>query len=155
MGGIEVGRLAGVHDRAAADGDVAVELAFRGEPRRGLEAVIGRFDPHLGVDLDVHAGLYETLFDGLDMRQLDDGGVGEKGDALHGEALDMVAGFGQAAGTEGDGRGVDGKGLVAGPRSARSSGSRPWLDSPCSVPVVGADSKGPGRGRASGLDGVQ
>ena len=41
---VQVRGLAGVHDRAAADRDVAVEAAVGGEPRRVLERRVGRLD---------------------------------------------------------------------------------------------------------------
>jgi hypothetical protein len=59
MRGIQVGGLAGVHHRPAADRHVAVEAAVRGEPRGFLERNVVRLDPDLVVDGDVDAGRRE------------------------------------------------------------------------------------------------
>ena len=44
MGGIEVGRLAGVDHRAAAEGDVTVEIALTGEGRGRQEGLVAGLD---------------------------------------------------------------------------------------------------------------
>ena len=54
---VQVRGLAGVHHRAAADGDVPVEAALGGEAGRVLEGEVRGLDLDLVVDRDVHAGL--------------------------------------------------------------------------------------------------
>ena len=60
-GRIEIGRLAGVHAGAAADGDIAVELTFHGEGDGFLERHVGGFDARLVeqhcVDVTASQGL--------------------------------------------------------------------------------------------------
>ncbi len=47
IGGIKIGCLAGVHDRTATNGHVAIEISFGGKLRGGHERLIRRLDAYL------------------------------------------------------------------------------------------------------------
>ena len=83
MRGIQVGRLAGVYDRSAADRDIAVEFAFAGELCRRKKGLVGRLDLDLVVDHHVNAGRLECVAHLGDIGQAAQFLVGEQRYARH------------------------------------------------------------------------
>jgi hypothetical protein len=97
---VEVGGLAGVHHRAAADRHIAVEAAIGGEARRLLQRPVGRFDRDIVVDDGVDTGGGQRRADLGDMRAGGEVRIGEQRDAAQAQFQCLVAGFGQDAGAE-------------------------------------------------------
>ena len=56
VGGVQIGRLGGVHGRAAAQRHEAVEMAVPGEVGGGEERFVGRLDGDLVENHGVDAG---------------------------------------------------------------------------------------------------
>ena len=87
---VQVGGLAGVHHRTAADRDEAVEAALRGEADRVVKRAVGRLDLHVVVDGDIDAGRHQR---GLDSSEGLTGGeatVGEQTDASQPELAGLL-----------------------------------------------------------------
>ena len=106
-GGVKVGRLAGIDDRAAAERNVAVERPAGGEARRIEKRFVGRFDLYLVVDGDSQAGVAQRIEGAGKERQFADALVGEQRHARHAQRSGVLTKFGQHPGPEHDARGVD------------------------------------------------
>ncbi|MDF3041980.1 MAG: hypothetical protein K0Q71_4686 [Thermomicrobiales bacterium] len=107
--GIEIGRLGGVHDAAAADGHVAIEGAVGGEGGGVHEGGIGRFDADLVVEDRVDVlppqGI-EGSGDRLAHRQP---GIGDDHDPARAEPRHVGADLPRGPRAELDGRSVHGE----------------------------------------------
>lgn len=95
VGGVKVGRLAGIHDRAAADRNVTVEATIGGERRRRLERTVGGLDLDRVIDDRVDAGGLKRFFRGGDGGELGDVGVGEQRHAGHAQRTRVEAELGK------------------------------------------------------------
>ena len=113
MGRIEVGRLAGVDDRAAADRDEAVEIALAGKMRRRQEGPVGRLDPDLVVEHHVDAGIGQGFAGDRHVLEAAEHLVGHQRDALDAARAGVIAELAQHPGPEGDRRDIDREGVVA------------------------------------------
>ena len=114
MRGVKVRRLAGVDHRAAADRDVAVESAFGGETRGGLERCrrSARSSPRRRPPRR-SARRRASSSPSPGARDLASVPSVNSATRLSPSSLRVVAGFGQAAGAEGERRHPDGESLVA------------------------------------------
>ena len=141
MGGQQVGRLAGIHHRAAADRDEAVETAFGGERGPRLERAVRRLDLHGVVDDAVDAGGAQGFQHDGQRFQVAHHRVGVDGDAGHGEGAGVVADFPQGPAAELDLRRLHGERGIAVRGGGEVGRQSHGVSFPESVPAA-ADSTG-------------
>ncbi len=109
---VQIGGLAGVDHRSAADGNEAVEIAFSGEGAGGDEGLIGGFNTHLVVNFEVDASVQQRALHFIHRFQFCHHLIAENCHPFQTQLPGVVTDLLERSGTEAYRRRIHGKNLL-------------------------------------------